>query len=560
MKTNHNQKTTTADIYAYAEKCTGVALRARHEKSGLQLLADLQNQSRADQTARSAPQTAEREAEHRKAWAEARAEADTMRAYANRLTISEAERKSAYRTAREATNRAERERATADSLLAELDRTMSDRADLVQSALLALVELTRTNRALHSALAIAKLTEDSEALEAIRAEVFRHCTNSAGKAINQTAHPEALNRTTTQATRATPEEVTAWINLYGDTGKAVKIAIPHKRTRASDCFDTMEFKTYKDPSKTGFYRVRHWVTVAPYQSIDQLNENGDTIGYFKSYDPFTSDQGTAERLEALATSAQLTDRERQFIAHFTSTTASTKGAEARAHSTATTAEARANAEYKAMIDYAFGRIGITSTENRKKFMQRLKNRLAQSVPERTERTAEERAEADRKAWAKLQANRTRGHHTATADRTDLLTWTDSAQRTTAEPQAIAWLTEAQAEGREADRAQAIRRAHEESTIDNSTRSARARAREAEKRYRAKQEAEAKRRAEAKAKAEAEARAKEEAQRAREEEERNAKARTNRITAKQWNNWTPDQRLAHINHVLSMGQRTEFITE
>lgn len=561
--------TNTKTLYEFAESATGIAIRARHEKNPSDILTQLQNMGYNDQTARNAPIIAEREAEHRTAHEEHRATADTLRAYSNRIRITDEARAEAYTEARHHATEAENNRRTAEALSAELDRTFSDRADLVQSALLALVELANrrpeptlvlcnlgnisawraraTKSALHSAVTIAKLTNNADLLDGIRAEAWKTTTNSAGKAINQLASPDALNRTTTRATKATPEEVQAWIAKHGDTGKSIREPQPRKRTSASDCFDTMEFKTYKsNPSATGFYRVRHWVTVAPYQSIDQLNENGDITGYFKSYNPFEQSQGTAERLEALATSAQLTDRERQFVAYFTSTTASTKGAEARrAYHASTTAntdtkqarEAANNAEYQAMVNYALERIGIIGKVNKDNFFRRLKARLATAyTPEHTAITRAEADEAERRAWATLQANRHRGHHTDTRTATDLLEWTNTASTNTAP--VIHWLTADEAtERREATRAT------EPSHIDNTTPSARAKAREAQKRYKAKHEAIARAMAE---QAQAQAKA-----------DRLSKARAEAIrhgvcvqstTWELWKNWSEAQRTAYLEYL------------
>lgn len=504
MKTTKTTTTASPAIYKFAEDCTSIAIRARHEKSGLKLLEQLQNEKGRDCAIRSAAEIATRETAHRAsadAHTTAAAEHDSI---ANRITTPAEERTAAAKAASMHRAAAKRERTAADILTAELSRTYSDRADLVQSALLALVDLTAPaapvlvpipggwawrpgKRAAASAVIIA--AADPKTRAALRSDIWRACTNAAGRAINQAASPDALNRTVTQATPATGAEVAAWIEKHGATGTAVKEPQTVKRCRASDCYDTMEYRNRK--TAPGWYRVRHWVTVAPYTSIEQLNDNGDITGYFKSYNPFAETQGTAERLEALQTAAELTERERLFIAAFTSTTAAKHGAAARKQyhdtttadtSTSKSRKAAAKAEYDAMIDYAFSAIGIKSEDTRRQFFKRLRERAA-SV-RAIEQTCTTRAEYDErtaKYWTRIQANRTRGHATDKAPRPDCLAWLDTTSTSITTP-VITWLTAAQAEEANADRAQAIRKAYEHSTIDNTTNAAQDAAHVAAMRY------------------------------------------------------------------------------
>ena len=65
--TTTTERTKTATMYEQAEKAVYIALRARHEKSGLKFLAELQNAQKQDKQARTAPQIAEQIEELQKA-------------------------------------------------------------------------------------------------------------------------------------------------------------------------------------------------------------------------------------------------------------------------------------------------------------------------------------------------------------------------------------------------------------------------------------------------------------------------------------------------------------
>ena len=469
MKTTTNPET----LYTFAESCASVAIRARHEKSGLDLLRQLQNARANDQTARNAADIASRADSYTSRADEHTATADTLTAIAHRISTPDTERTEASREAAAHRAEAKRERAAADILTAELSRAYSDRADLVQAALLALCELTAspapvltlsrsrwTYRPAKSAAAAACIlcASDPDDRAALRSDIWRACTNAAGRAINAAASPDALNSTTTKASPASPADVAAWIAKHGATGPAVKEAQTVKRCRASECFDTMEFRNRK--TAPGWYRVRHWVTVAPYTSIDALNESGDITGYFRSYNPFAETQGTAERLEAMQTAAVLTERERAFIAAFTSTTAAKHGATARQkyHDTTTADTSRKEsraaadmAEYTAMLDYAFSAIGIKSADSRRQFMKRIRDRLAAAPLEQTTETRAEYDERTRRHWERIQGNRARAYHIDRAPRPDCLAWIDRAESAPAAP-VISWLTAEEAKARRAAQA------------------------------------------------------------------------------------------------------------
>lgn len=371
-----NQNTnTTHTMMQTAQTAVYLALRARHKNSPTQFLTDLQNAQTADNTARNLQSVCDRIHELERERDQYRKDSAQMKNYSQRIRITEEERETAVDMAHIYTKQADRLSDEIEGLYTKLDTTFSDREDLVQDALIALLEVEQNPAEITENMIDRYTAEHGEELTADDWEElqqianFRHVVSYVGKCISRLSAPDALNRHTTKSTRATADEVAQWVDLYGDTGASVKAPNQIKRTRASDCFDTMEYKEYKDPSKTGFYRVRHWVTVAPYSYIETYADRdtdtdteqtavdnlGEIVGYTKSYNPFVTDTGTAEQWERILATANLTDRERTWLHHFFN---------------------RARyADFDECKQYAFEQIGITKATNQTTFMNRMKNRL-----------------------------------------------------------------------------------------------------------------------------------------------------------------------------------------
>lgn len=378
--TMQNQNTTTnrnEELYTTAEKAVYIALRARHEKSGLKFLAELQNAQAQDRQARNNTHIAEEITEHENALADLKAELQDLvklQAMADRQAVkvtNSAELRKAWANnsadlqALITTNKSKTKhlQAIVNDLFDTLDITYTDRADLTQTAVLQILEneqspaeITNSILASYGVTTAEELTDTERADAQARAN-FKAVVNAVGKAINKLASPEALNRTVTQSTQATAEEVNEWARKYGGTGKDIKVSAPTKRCRMSDCFDTMEYKDTK--TAKGWYKVRHYVTVAPYQYIDTYteDENGENdIAYLKTYNPFVSNSADLDRIEELYQRANLTDRQRLFLEHF-----------AR--------RCRVDGNFKSCKAYAFKQIGITTTTNQTTFFNRLKKAL-----------------------------------------------------------------------------------------------------------------------------------------------------------------------------------------
>lgn len=381
MTTNNNvlNTTTTAqeDIYTTAEKAVYIALKARHEKSGLNFLHELQNAQHTDRTARRGQEYAEQiniaeeELEElRQELAELQADKNTADRNAVNLKNSAELRKAWAVTSQQLEhpikdhkNRITRLITHISALYEKLATTYTDRADLTQTAVLQILEneknpapITSTVLAVYGVDTAEELTE-SERADAQQRANFRAVINAVGRAVSDIATPEALNRTTTKVQQATAEEVADFIATYGGIGSEYKAPYTTKRARASDCYITIEERHTK--TQNGYYKVFHYKTVAPYQYIESYteDENGESDAqYLKTYNPFVSNSADLDRLEELYTNANLTDRQRQFLQEFAK-------------------RCRYEQDFKACKDYAFSKIGITTESNKTTFFNRLKKAL-----------------------------------------------------------------------------------------------------------------------------------------------------------------------------------------
>ena len=460
---NEQNKTTTAAVIDYLQFdiAAAVALRAKHQKSGLQFIADLQNQRAADRAAASLTKYADEVAPLERKRAELYTIADTLQAHADKLTTPAEEARAAAKEAAKARKAAKALTPRIDQLNALFSLTLSDRADIVQAAALEALErisnpaeYTEEDTA-RAAAQIEKWTAEAEAeadsntaaaaaltfIEALTPEEvaqdtanYKATITAAGRAISAHAAPEALNRYTTKATPASPEDVAAWVKAYGGTGADIKHHTPMKRTRASECWETMEYKTYKH-KPSGFYHITHYRTIAPYVSYEAFTDatGGDQSEVVKNCGiNVIETQAAAEALEATIAAANLTERERLFCRYILDNTAARHGEKAVAEYYADRAAkgqkpskaAADNARWKGQRDNALDRIGIMGKEARKKFLQRI--RKAFENPENNRRNAAKAADSVSKypttpeAWRALMSHRTRGT-VAQTSRPDLIT-------------------------------------------------------------------------------------------------------------------------------------------
>lgn len=353
-------------LYQDAEKAVYIAIRARLNKSGLQFLADLQTAQANDRTARNNTIIAEQMTALEKMHESHRKGYEFFNQRANRLTLTDYERALAYTLAQDFKTKAENEQQQINALFDGLQITFSDRADIVQDTVLKLWQndenpIEVADNVIEDYLNRHNLTNEDLVdiiIEDIQKAVnFKDGINTAGKSISKLATPEVLNRTTTKAEKITTEEVTEFILKYGGIGDEYKVPHTTKRARASDCYITIEERNTK--TQKGYYKVYHYKTVAPYQYIDTYteDENGETdIAYLKTYNPFVSNQSDLERIEELCNRSNLTDRQRLFLKAFAE-------------------RCRVDGDFKAVKQYAFQKIGVTTATNQTTFFNRLKKAL-----------------------------------------------------------------------------------------------------------------------------------------------------------------------------------------
>lgn len=330
IRANHNQSAEFNRIYQEllyqdAEKAVYIALRARHEKSGLQFLADLQNDQATDRTARNnldivadLDRLEQLHQSHRKG-------ADFFTARAQSLTLTDIERATALALADDLINKANAERGQIDDLHTALQITYTDRADLTQTAILTMLE-HETNPAPITARILAEYgatTEDEltaeERAQAQAVANWRAVVNAVGRTINTLTHPDANNRHTTKAEPITLDEVADYITRYG-AEVLNGLQIPHttKRTSASQCYITIEERNTK--TQKGFYKVTHYKTVAPYIYIEDYaptDDNGESDAqYIKVSNPIIDSYGALEGVTDLCERANLTQTERVILEYY----------------------------------------------------------------------------------------------------------------------------------------------------------------------------------------------------------------------------------------------------
>lgn len=433
-------------------------LQARYNKSGLDLMRELEQQQPRDRQRDSLPDIARQHAEHMRAHDQHAALADALQRMADRVSTSSAEQAHAAIIARNERDTAARELAAANDLDALIaNGSYSDRADIAQAAI---TELWRTGN-------------------------FKAACKAAGQQIAAVAARNGCASNKTYVYPITAEQAAAWVARYGEDAK---IPFSTREARAAG-WTTVEHRNsarYPD----GFYMVKHFRTAAPYVSFEtwatadgaQAVAKNDGINSIMS-------AADAEALQALFDRANLTERERQIVRYLADNTAAKAGAQAVAEHQRQTAadiaaimadESRTMAERRkaanrkqraadsvtelvrreAMRANALERAGVYSADNQRKVIQRLRERLTAAAYPAEPATPEERKERQAKIWARLHANIRDNATRAAAPRVDLLGWIDSAP--TSSESVITWkrrphavdvqtITQAQAEREEAAR-------------------------------------------------------------------------------------------------------------
>ena len=410
---------TIADTYAVYEKDVTAVLANLDRTSPAPIIRQLQNARRADEVARANPATAESITEAEERHAAAREAIEEHDNTARRIRATEADRIAAIEQGEAERAEAAEALATAKDLAKVTSRTLRDRADLVQVA--ALADLEEPTAA---ELEAAERTAEERGEELTAEELHdnakrRHRRNAVARYVRAQRGGNAMNGTHTDTKPATAEQVAAWRAAGKPTTEDYR-----EPTKGGTVSLVWREQTKSRPA--GYYFIIRRYTVNQWQSIEALNENGDLEGYIRTQNALHADLDAVERLEELATAANLTAREREYLAVFCGRAAQAAGATARKeyHTTAgrKATEAGANAaEYAGRKAYAFERIGLTADTTRRQFFSRLCRRIAAAAQiEQTCTTPQEFAEHDRRYWERLQSDGRRGTATEARRRVDLV--------------------------------------------------------------------------------------------------------------------------------------------
>ena len=527
---------TIADTYAIYEADVTAVLANLDRTSPAPLIRQLQNARRADQLARANPATAESITEAEAAHAAARDAIEEVDRISRRITAAQADRIAAAQEGNTLRAEAAEALATAADLAKVTARTLSDRADLVQVAAAADLE-EPTPAEIEAAERRAEERGEELTAEEIHAHAKRrHRRNAVARYVRAQRSGNALNGMHTDTIPADPAAVAAWKAAGKPTGDEYK-----EPTKGGTISLAWKEQTKSRPA--GWYFIRRRYTVNQWTSIEALTEDGTTAGYIRTQSQYAADLDAVERIEALAAAADLTAREREWLAVFCGRAARQAGAESRrAYHTeagARATEAGANAaEYAARKAYAFDRIGITTDTNRRQFFSRISRRLAAAAPqEHTCTTPAEFAEHDRRYWEAMQRDSRRGCATLGHRRPDLIQAMSRAAAEIIPAAAVVKWTESN-------------QAAESMTPGKDYRAAAVLARAAENAAHAARAAE---RAAAVARVRTEARAEAEAHAAA----WNARP-PHRMTAAEWNAIPAAARLATLDRIHAEGKRLEIV--
>lgn len=519
---------TPSALYYLPELCAAFVLRARERETGLQLFAELKAAARRDrEIMHHRAERAERAAESRAEYEEARAFAAALDQIAARISTDPETAEAAAEAARDERTKRDAAREEAEAIdRADAAATTSERAAMVQAAAARLTEMMRNG-------------------DDLTAAIPQLC-RAASAALAQLANPDAMTRVKTVTRWLDRDEAAEIMSRYAiDLTAQPPQKIPAASTKnGAACYRTIEARDRKaeraqlekhDPAAldrkavtadgNAICIVYHYKTVSPYvtfsqfaapESAPELSTNGGINAIFN--------QSDRERINDLFDRAKLSERERILCLYAASQTADSRAAAAHrasmkadAERIAATdkghraqerkrAEARAaKAAVNARWTYAFDRLSRTdigtkySTATRDKYRQRIAAALDRARTAHEAPTAADRAEADRRKWEYMQKNRRRAAAPAPApaDRIDLVTAAAEAASTTpAAAPVVHWMTKAQASNRRAAAAHRAAEIAAASRIDNSTNDNRRKAAEAAKLYSARCAAEAQRKREA----------------------------------------------------------------
>lgn len=407
-----------AQLYRTADTAVYLAVRARHQSSGVELFGQLLSSAKADNVHRYIERIAAEAIAAERERDEQRKKQHHHEQQAERKTISPADAQAHKAKAKKAKKAAEDAEKTAKGLNDIIKAaTASDREPLVQAAI------------------IAALEADPNEPDAI----FPAMCAAAGREIANIAAPDAAQSTKTKVKEISPERAAELRKAYPDiiitdpiTGLeiATPCRIPHNvKGATSQCFDTVELRERgrKPNRRLVWCLVSHYLTVAPYVSYEAFQEQsgGDTseIATNGGINAIGTQEDQAAITDLLER-ANLTEREQAIVYKVADQTAARHGQYAaneywkkrtpeiaaieskkernKAHKAAQ--ETADNKRTAAQWANAFDRSKVHSDRTRRDIKKRIDERLHGAMHPAEALTKEEQEERTARQWEQMQRN------------------------------------------------------------------------------------------------------------------------------------------------------------
>lgn len=387
--TTTNTNTTTAEeVQNIAHAAAYIAVRARHQASGLLFLDQLNRMQTADRRRENLPEIAAQALTARAAHAEHRAAAEEYQRIADRVSTPTMQAEAAAVMARFEREAAAHEMDTARSLERIIETTShSDRADISQAAALAYLEFMAEHTA-----------DEYDTEDEYNRASFAAACKAAGRAIGAVAAAAGQTATRTKVERITEADAERIRAQYPNTER-IPFAV---REGMAAGYTTIEYRnTPRFPA--GWYAVKHYRTTAPCISYEAFATGEEAATKYSTNGGINAivDAGDAERIADLFDRVGLSERERLVCRYMADNTAAAAGIRAVGEHMKKTAEriAAANsAKYAQEIqrdadrqtagiraaaqrENAFDRAGIYSETNRRKVLERIRAKFEKFAPE-----------------------------------------------------------------------------------------------------------------------------------------------------------------------------------
>lgn len=379
-------------LQAIGHTAAYIAIRARHQASGLVFLDHLNHMQSNDRRRENLPGIAAEAMEAEEAHKTHRNAADEYQRIADRVTTPTMQAEAAAIMARFEREEAARHltrRQQLDRIIS--DTSHSDRADISQAAIVGYLDFT----AAHS-------PAEYDSVEAYAGAAFGAACKAAGKAIGAVAAAAGCTATRTKVEPITEAEAQR-IQAQHPGIERIPFAV---REGMSAGYTTIEYRnTPRFPA--GWYAVKHYRTQAPYISYETFATGED--GAQAIADRYTTngginaivDSGDFDRIQALFDRIGLSERERLICSYMADNTAAKAGIKAvAAHMDKTAQRIKTAPDSKtarriqreadkqaasiraaAQRENALDRAGIYSATAQRKALERIRAKFAKFAPE-----------------------------------------------------------------------------------------------------------------------------------------------------------------------------------